>query len=862
MDGDEQGAPQAGGPRVRPGAITSLLEQLARAPDEDGPRFAAGDVIGSRFELVREIGRGGFGVVFEARDRQLDRAVAFKAIRRGERHALRERLLRGEAEAVARLSHPNLVALHDVGQCDRGSYLILELLRGRTLGDALAEERLSPAEAVRVALEIAKGVAHAHAHGVVHRDLKPANVFLCDDGQVKVLDFGLAHAFGRPRTDGGTPAYMAPEQEEGAPEDERTDVFALGAILHEMLAGPRPDAELGSGRRRARAPALDVPGAPALGRLVARMLEPRASARPRDATEVVPELLAIEAELMRSRAAPSPTRVRTRRGSLTALVAGAVAGVALVAWILGRAPSWRVSSLALWSVPGAPGALRAADDGEAAASVSVEAYGHFVRGVELRLHACDLHGAEQEQRRAIALDPGLAAARMELGTILANVRGNDFDPEADAQFRAAYALADRMPEKERAIVRLDRYVTEGQMGAAAPGTYRAEALRLAEELVRRYPLDGFALFYAAYVYGRFGGRERAVELYDRALVLDPGQCWVAGRLIGALRDAGRWDEAMEVARRAASVNPIAENVGTLALLQAREHRTEAVETARQALRAEREPGEAALVSACALGLAGHVEEAEETFRRVEARGATEEARARARQRVPVALAEQGRVADALRGWREPPRSWPGGIALARARVRAVGRPRLDAKEALPYVAAASDHLLYAGELAFHGDERAARRAAAALEEGSAPETYHRAIALANAGRHEQAIPLLRSLVASADYALVPALWQLHYLLGESLLEDGRPAEALEALRRIEWSAMKSDCPSWDQVANYPRAQLVRARAYEALGRCDDAAAELDRLLARWRRADPDLPLVVEARAMRARLAGAREAAPR
>ena len=251
-----------------------------------------------------------------------------------------------------------------------------------------------------------------------------------------------------------------------------------------------------------------------------------------------------------------------------------------------------------------------------------------------------------------------------------------------------------------------------------------------------------------------------------------------------------------------------------------------------------------MLAACTLALAGQVSEAESIYRRVEARGATDEARARARERIPVMLADQGRVAEALRAWRDPHRSWPGGIAIARARVRAVGRPRLAAPDALAYVRDAAEYPL---------------RAAAELEEGSTPETYHRAVALANQGRHEEAIPLFRALMASADDTLVPAMWQLHLLLGESLLATGRPAEALEALRRIEWWTNTIECPSWDQVANYPRAQLVRARAYEQLGKCDEAIAELDRLLARWRRADPDLPLVVEARAMRARLATGREA---
>ena len=136
--------------------------------------------------------------MYEARDRELGRTVAFKAVRAGTRAATREERLLREAEAAARLSHPNIVTLYDVGRSEHGPYLVLELLRGRRRSRSGSRADRSPLrEALRIALEVAKGVAHAHAQGVVHRDLTPANVFLCDDGQVKVLDFGMAHAFGR-----------------------------------------------------------------------------------------------------------------------------------------------------------------------------------------------------------------------------------------------------------------------------------------------------------------------------------------------------------------------------------------------------------------------------------------------------------------------------------------------------------------------------------------------------------------------------------------------------------------------------------------------------------------------------------------
>jgi TolB-like protein/Flp pilus assembly protein TadD len=286
---------------VKPGALSALLQEIAGAPTAElggawGPVLHPGAVVG-RFELVRELGRGGFGVVWEAKDRELGRSVAFKAVRAGGQASVREERLLREAEAAARLSHPNIVTLFDVGRSEQGPYLVLELLSGRTLHERSAQGPISLREALRIGVEVAKGMAHAHAHGVVHRDLTPGNVFLCDDGQVKVLDFGMAHAFGQRRVDGGTRSYMAPEQVRGAPEDERTDVFALGVILHQMLSGELP-ATMGKGRERSRsAPGLEIPPAPALGELVARMLERDPLKRPRDGGQVLAALSAIQAEL-------------------------------------------------------------------------------------------------------------------------------------------------------------------------------------------------------------------------------------------------------------------------------------------------------------------------------------------------------------------------------------------------------------------------------------------------------------------------------------------------------------------------------------------------------------------------------------
>ena len=180
-----------------PDALTRLLEELARTPETKlaeawQKKLSPGERVG-RFELVREAGRGGFGVVYEARDTELGRLVAFKALRPGRPlDAVQVDAFRREAEAAAQLNHPNVVTVHDFGSCPAGPYVIMELLRGAPLSQRIDPGPLPPGEAVRIATEVAQALVHAHAAGVIHRDLKPGNVFVCGDGKVKVLDFGLA----------------------------------------------------------------------------------------------------------------------------------------------------------------------------------------------------------------------------------------------------------------------------------------------------------------------------------------------------------------------------------------------------------------------------------------------------------------------------------------------------------------------------------------------------------------------------------------------------------------------------------------------------------------------------------------------
>jgi WD40 repeat protein len=208
------------------------------APDDGG--FAPGAVVAG-YRVVREIGRGGMGVVYEAHEEALDRRVALKVV--GGERATAGRFL-AEARAVARLHHPNIVEVHAVGDHAGRPFLCLELVEGGTLADRGRGRPLPPRDAARLARTLARAIDYAHAQGVVHRDLTPANVLLTPDGTPKVTDFGLAIRAGDPAGSAhiaGTPCYMAPEQAEGRPDvGPAADVYGLGAVLYELLTGRPP----------------------------------------------------------------------------------------------------------------------------------------------------------------------------------------------------------------------------------------------------------------------------------------------------------------------------------------------------------------------------------------------------------------------------------------------------------------------------------------------------------------------------------------------------------------------------------------------------------------------------------------------
>ncbi|MFI9327460.1 serine/threonine-protein kinase [Kitasatospora sp. NPDC052868] len=286
----------------------------------------AGDVLDGRYRLDRELGRGGFGVVWAAHDRTIDRPVAVKVL--SEENASDEEAVQRfiqEAKTVGSLTNPHIVTLHDYGRVQDGAwsthYLVMELVRGRPLSDVLKDGLPEHVLSLKWVRQVCKALDAAHRSGVVHRDIKPQNIMISESGEAKVLDFGIARlltqSVGITSTGSvvGTAPYLAPECWSGASIDGRADLYALGVLLFQLCTGRRPftaDTPVAMMYQHLH----DTPPAvrttdPALAALVAQLLAKDPADRPADAAEVRRRLRDVRPGLL-APDDPSPEQLRRR----------------------------------------------------------------------------------------------------------------------------------------------------------------------------------------------------------------------------------------------------------------------------------------------------------------------------------------------------------------------------------------------------------------------------------------------------------------------------------------------------------------------------------------------------------------------
>jgi serine/threonine protein kinase/tetratricopeptide (TPR) repeat protein len=482
-------------------------------------------VIGTRLShylLAEEIGAGGMGVVYRARDERLDRDVAIKVLPSGTLDEIARARFRREALALSRLNHPHIGMIHDFGSDQGTDYLVMELVRGRTLRTRLREGPLPIDEAVAITISVAEALEEAHEQGVVHRDLKPENVLLTTKGWVKVLDFGLAALRSMPGTTvttetlttahtlTGTLPYMAPEQLLGRPAESRTDLYAVGVLLYELTTGTRPfEADVQAAligeilHKKAAAPSSRRAGIPLwLDGIVSRCLEKEVSGRFESATGLKEALLAGA----RSGAGSTPARTGGAAGT-----AGAGAGME------SAASSELVDVVTPRAIHSTPKSGFPA--GAASQSVNPEAYDAVIRGRQIigrRTEESMRRGIEY-LRRAIEIDPLYPPAYAALATAY-DLMG----------FFAMTAPVDCFPRARVAAARaieLDPSWAPAYSAIAYVSLYYDWDLRKAEELfLKSIELDPqyslAPLWYANMLLfeRRF---EEATDAIHRAQALDP-----------------------------------------------------------------------------------------------------------------------------------------------------------------------------------------------------------------------------------------------------------------------------------------------------------------------------------------------------
>jgi eukaryotic-like serine/threonine-protein kinase len=451
--------------------------------------LAAGTKLGP-YEIVSQLGAGGMGEVYRARDARLSRDVAVKVLPPAfSRDPERLRRFEQEARATAALSHPNILAVFDIGTHEQSLYVVTELLEGETLRQRTQSGPLSARKATDYGLQMARGLGAAHEQGITHRDLKPENIFVTKDGRIKILDFGLAKVTLPEKSDSGadtptlasqtepglvlgTVGYMSPEQVRGRPADARSDIFSLGAILYEMVSGKRAfhgdsAADTMGAILKSETPPLsetqqNIP--PGLTRIVEHCLEKDADNRFQSARDVAFALEAFSGSSSGGVAASAigapPSKGRSRTLIIVALGSGLAAAV--IAFAVARLTTPAVPAPAFHQLTFPRGYIqsaRFAPDGGAiiysAAWVGkpIELFSTRQEGGESRalgLADADLLGVSSTGELAVRLTPSFTGAYSISGTLARTMLsgGTPRPVENDIEF------ADWTPDgKDLAIVR-------------------------------------------------------------------------------------------------------------------------------------------------------------------------------------------------------------------------------------------------------------------------------------------------------------------------------------------------------------------------------------------------------------------------
>jgi eukaryotic-like serine/threonine-protein kinase len=452
--------------------LGSMADVLGAVAGDPPPPLVTGDAIGDRYVVERAIGAGGMGVVYAARDTQLDRRVAIKL---GTRLAAGDLArLEREAIAIAQLSHPNVVHVYEIGRHDHRVFLAMEYVDGGTVRAWLAERARTPAEVARVFAAIADGLAAAHAAGLVHRDIKPDNLLLGTDGRPRVADFGVALALGRGGGDdagAGTPAYMAPEQRGTATVDARADQFSFAVAMWEALHGVRPLPSEHHPRAAAIA-AGELRTARAVPRSIDAALRRALRAAP---DQRWPDMAALARAL---RVDPSARRRRVALGGAAVAVAAAAVAAGAI-WAGGTPPpscdggpaelarSWnpgRADAIAAHfaAIPGGPAwaaGARTALDGWGARWTATYAEAcratHIAGTQSPQMLDERMACLGRSRRQAEVVIDQLLAGDAELATQLATLLGTIDDPHACDTSAAAGDMMPRDPERRRAITAVD-----------------------------------------------------------------------------------------------------------------------------------------------------------------------------------------------------------------------------------------------------------------------------------------------------------------------------------------------------------------------------------------------------------------------